>query len=475
MRPARAANAMAVLGGAALFLTSQPALGARGDRRFAGCKSSYETARKLEAGGHLCEAQALYLACFKANCGATLEDRCLGKYVSLVGEIPTVMPVATDEAGRIRVDVQVNVDGRPMASQTDGRAFPVDPGAHRFTFATTQGIFAIRDVVLHRGEHYRRIHVGAAVVRPASMVPRAPPSAAAPPAGRSGSAAGSAAPGASGQAPSLAPGGSSQALSSTPSATQPAADAAVMSAGAGVDVMLQIVSAYVFRGYNVFQSTSQHDQNMALLGRLIWDMPRTDLSLGYSTAYQLTGDNVSHDIEVGLGAEQVAFADYDWEITSHLTVTPEIAVVAYPAAQDFPLFLEGSAEAQVTAPVDVTLYAGYFAAVRPGPLSETHFYVRPVVEKEIDLTRRFKLSIDAGAGVKFFQSNPGAIHSNMFDVLANTAVAYAFNSALSATAAVGLAWTNLEARQDASTGRVITPTLGDEYVPVATLGVEGDW
>jgi hypothetical protein len=457
---ARPAYAIAALSGAALLLISRLAPGARGDGRLASCLSSYEMAQELEEDGHLCEAQAMYLACFRANCGATLEDQCLDKYASLVGEIPTVVPAVTDEAGRIQVDVQVNLDGRLMTSQIDGRAFRVDPGAHQFTFATNRGIFATRNVVLLKGEHNRRILVGAVVANPAPIAP----STVAPAAMRNGSGAAS-----------LPPGASSQPYPAMSSGRPPAPDAGAMSAGTGFDVVLQIVSAYVFRGYNVFQSTSQNDQNMALLGRLIWDVPRTDLSLGYSTAYQLTGDNVTHDVEVGLGAEQVAFVDYDWEITPHLTVTPEIAAIVYPAARDVPFFLEGSTEARYTAPIDVSLYAGYFATVRPGPLSETHFYVRPLVAKDLDLTRQLKLSIEAGAGVKIFQANPAASHSNMFDVLTNTTIAYDFNSVISVSASGGIAWTNLEARQDPNTGRAITPTLTDEYVPIATFSVEGEW
>lgn len=459
-RTTRPANAIVALGATALLLTSPSAFAARDDRRLAACMSSYEMGQELEEDGHLCEAQALYLECFRANCGATLEDQCLDKYASLVGEIPTVVPVVTDDAGKILVDVQVKVDGRPLMSPIDGRAFRIDPGAHQFTFATEHGVFATQNVLLLKGEHDRRIRVQMVVSRP---TPHAP-SAAAAPGTQSGRTMASLPPGGSGQSPSTAPSGA-----------QAAAGAPAISPGAGVDAMLQIVSAYVFRGYNVFQSTSQHDQNMALLGRLIWDVPHTDLSLGYSTAYQLTGDNIAHNIEVGLGAEQVAFADYDWEIAPHSTVTPEIAVMIYPAAKDVPLFLEGSTEARYTGPIDASLYAGYFAALRSGPLSETHFYIRPQVEKAFDLTRHFKLSLEAEAGVKIFNTNLSAIHNNMFDVLANATVAYAMSSVISVSAAVGVAWTNLEARQDPDTGRTVTPTLGDEYVPIATLGVEGSW
>ncbi|HXX68609.1 MAG TPA: hypothetical protein VEK07_15585, partial [Polyangiaceae bacterium] len=243
----------------------------------------------------------------------------------------------------------------------------------------------------------------------------------------------------------------------------------------GIDAIVKVESAYVFRGYNVFQSTSQHDQNLALFDQLSWNVPRTDLSFGYSSVLQLTGDNVAHNIQVGLGAEQVAFVDYDWGPADHVTITPEIATVVYPASSQVPLFLEASTEARYLGPVEMSIYAGFFGAIRPGPLTENHFYARPLVEKTFDLTSHVELSAQAGVGVKIFQSDPGAIHANMFDVLAGAGVSYSFNEALYAGAKFAMAWTNLERQKNPVTGQVVIPSFADEYVPVASVVVGGDW
>jgi hypothetical protein len=224
----------------------------------------------------------------------------------------------------------------------------------------------------------------------------------------------------------------------------------------------------------VFQSSSQHDQNLALSGQVSWTIPRTDLSIGYSSVYQLTGDNVSHNIEVGLGAEQVVFADYDAQPAPRLAVTSEIATVVYPAAHDVPLFVEASVEARYTAWLELSTYAGIFEAVRSGPLGENHFYVKPAVDKTFDLTQKLDLSAEASAGIKIFQA-PGSIPDNMFDLLASVGLDYALTSSVSVGAKFALAWTNLERGENPQTHQVVTPTLGDEYVPIATLSVSGDW
>lgn len=429
-------------------------------------------------------ARTLFLACSRPECGPFLQQECVARTSRLDDDIPTVVPIVTDETGEAVVDAQVSVDGVPLTSRVDGRALPVDPGPHLFAFSNDHGVFATRNLVVLRGEHNRRICASVAgggrarldAAAGCESQPEETPPGHSPtgPAPRSASE------------PAHFPGGSPSGSSATSASSVTPPSASTSKEGHGtagtptegtrwdVDATVKVASAYLFRGYNVFQSTSQHDQNAALFGQLSWSVPRTDLSVGYSTVYQLTGDNIAHNIQIGLGAEQVGFVDYDWQPVSHLTITPEIAAMVYPVASNVPFFVEASTEARYEAPIEISIYAGYIAGLRPGPLSENHFYTRYLLEKTFDLNKQVELSADGSFGVKVFQSDPGAVHGNMFDALASVAVSYSFSAVLEVGAGFAMAWTNLEPREDSS-GRIVTPRFGDEYVPVTTVTVTGEW
>lgn len=57
-----------------------------------------------------------------------------------------IVPVVTDDTGKPLVDVQVKVDGEPVARRLDGRPLPVAPGPHEFSFAARVGPWPGRDV-----------------------------------------------------------------------------------------------------------------------------------------------------------------------------------------------------------------------------------------------------------------------------------------------------------------------------------------
>lgn len=432
------------------------------------CSIAYGAAEEDEQAEHLLEAEALFLECSKPVCATILREECAARAARLASDIPTVIPIVTDDTGEAVVDVRVTMDGVLLTQKLDASAIAVDPGTHRFSFATERGVFATQTVQVLRGQRNRRLCAsasGGGRARLDAAVACGP------------RAEGALAPGpipppaANGPNPASPSGSSASGRKAPPGSAATAKEKPAL----GLDAVVKVDSAYVFRGYNVFQSARQSDQNLALFDQLSWDVPRTDLSFGYSSVFQLTGDNIVHNIQVGLGAEQVAFVDYDWSAAEHLTITPEIATIVYPAARQVPLFLEASGEARYVAPVDLSLYAGFFGAIRPGPLSENHFYVRPLLEKTFDLTAHLELSGQAGVGVKIFQSDPGAIHSNMFDVLVGTGLSYSFTDSLYAGARFALVWTNLERQENATTGQIVIPRFADEYVPVATLIAGGDW
>jgi hypothetical protein len=128
----------------------------------AACKVAYKTAQEREQSSRLREAQELYLACSKVACGAFMRPECTTKYTQLQSDVPSVIPVVTDETGAAKVDVQVKMDGELLTSKLDGRALPVDPGMHEFQFSTDAGVIATEKVMIMVGQRNSPVAVSLA-------------------------------------------------------------------------------------------------------------------------------------------------------------------------------------------------------------------------------------------------------------------------------------------------------------------------
>ena len=116
------------------------------------CVSTYQEAHGLEVAGRLQDAQRLYLACTRTTCGALLRNECQLRYTQLAADIPSVIPVVTDAAGRPVTDVRVTIDGEALTARIDGRAIAVDPGVHTFAFEMSDGAVAARRIVILQGQ-----------------------------------------------------------------------------------------------------------------------------------------------------------------------------------------------------------------------------------------------------------------------------------------------------------------------------------
>jgi hypothetical protein len=104
------------------------------DRR--ACMAAFVEGRHRLENGHLREAKHLFSTCADPACGRTLERACVTRQTQLETDIPSIVPLLLDRAGRPVVDVDVTLDGQPLTSQLDGRAWPVDPGLHELAFST---------------------------------------------------------------------------------------------------------------------------------------------------------------------------------------------------------------------------------------------------------------------------------------------------------------------------------------------------
>jgi len=128
------------------------------------CVAAFNVADASEKAGHLAEARQQWLKCARAVCGSFLKQECTSRYTQLEADIPSVVPVFTDESGAPRVDVQVQIDGEVVASQLDGRAVQVDPGLHEFTFSVEGNVISKQKLMIAQGQRNRQI---VASLRPA--------------------------------------------------------------------------------------------------------------------------------------------------------------------------------------------------------------------------------------------------------------------------------------------------------------------
>lgn len=122
------------------------------------CMGAYRKAQELERDAHLLRAKEAMLTCAKPACGAALAGECASRYAQLGTEIPSVVLLAEDDTGAPVVDVQVTMDGAPVASKLDGRAISLDPGLHEFAFGTGRGAI-VQSVLIAQGQRNRSISV----------------------------------------------------------------------------------------------------------------------------------------------------------------------------------------------------------------------------------------------------------------------------------------------------------------------------
>lgn len=244
------------------------------------------------------------------------------------------------------------------------------------------------------------------------------------------------------------------------------------------ELSIDLMSAYVFRGYNVFQSESQGEQKWVQRPRVIYTVPQTGLSLGYAAANQISGDNLVSNVSAGLGAEQDVFASYAFARRERFGVEAELAVVGYPAADSrvvgtsAPYFFSFSVEPRYRH--RLFLYLGYIASFHKGPLEGSQGYINPRFEKRFDFGDSVELELQFGAGMKILQTDLSVVRDNMFDVLGTATLYYALTDVFYVGVKVGWAWTNFTPSKDPDTGQTVTPRFADEYVPFwgVTVGAE---
>lgn len=219
----------------------------------------------------------------------------------------------------------------------------------------------------------------------------------------------------------------------------------------GVNVEVFLASAYVFRGYNVFQDLSQHDRHGVFSPTLVWKIFNTGLWLGYTGYYQTNGDNLGYNIDAGLGHEQDLFLGWTYSLTQTFTLEAYFAYYFYPFTFEEltgvknPSYLEpalGISWERSNGP-RLSLNLAYYLAVQERLEDQRYFFICPSIGKVFESDRAITLSLGAEFGYKMFR-DPGVVRDNMFHAQIDTGFPIEVGKWIVITPAAHLTWTFLE-------------------------------
>ncbi len=218
----------------------------------------------------------------------------------------------------------------------------------------------------------------------------------------------------------------------------------------GVNFDLGFSTVYVFRGINVFQETSQMDQNMMLAPGITWEIPDTNFTLGYWGGFQISGDNVSANLNGALAAEQNLFVTYDLTLHNDIGLSLGAIYYFYPwstnsgVGSSWASYIEPTVGLSYSCLADFGLDIAYFLGLQdePGIFDISYLYIHPHMEKAFELTSKVALELGLEYGFKWFkEGNSGA--ANVHHLALMSGFPISLNNGFYVKPGLNVAWTNI--------------------------------
>lgn len=248
-----------------------------------------------------------------------------------------------------------------------------------------------------------------------------------------------------------APVDSAPEVETTPTATSTAPEPE--RAPIGLAIGVEVSSAYVFRGLNVFQESNQLDQHFLFAPALAYTVPNTGLSLGYWGAFCLNGGDTDRLMNAALSHEQDLIVSYTWSLLPDtLALTAGLTWYFYPFADEattgaaFTSYLEPGVTLVYTGPVTLSLQVAYFIGLADALWPYSYVYFKPRLSRAVELGSVFSFNFALGFGYKLYTDPDGIIEQNRFDVQLDWELPIRASEHLTITPAMHLAWTDLEDR-----------------------------
>lgn len=143
------------------------------------CATAYEQTQALRGEGSLSAAREQALICSRDDCPRVIKVDCATWLGEIERSLPTVVFVVRDERGEEIADVRVTDGGKPLRDKLDGKAVPLDPGAHVLRFERESAAPIERKVMVHEGDKLLRVEASFAPAEtPADGEPPPPPASA---------------------------------------------------------------------------------------------------------------------------------------------------------------------------------------------------------------------------------------------------------------------------------------------------------
>jgi hypothetical protein len=142
------------------------------------CLDASMKGQTLRDSKKLLEARDQFRICAHAQCPAVVQTDCATWLDAVEKSLPTVVVTARDGAGAPLLDVKVTVDGAPFATTLDGRALPMNPGAHKFHFELADGTSQDVESIVTEGTQNQLV---SGVLKHAAPEPPPPPPPTTPP------------------------------------------------------------------------------------------------------------------------------------------------------------------------------------------------------------------------------------------------------------------------------------------------------
>jgi hypothetical protein len=239
--------------------------------------------------------------------------------------------------------------------------------------------------------------------------------------------------------------------------------------GVGINFDVEMASAYVWRGLNVFQSEGQLDQRGSVFPSVTAAVG--PVSFGYWGAWQATGDNAGDNLDGALSGETDLWAQYDGSITDELGYSGSLWLYTYPFATDFASYIEPGAGLSYATAVDLGFNVSYMYGMQEAARPFSYVFLGPSVGKDISLTDSLDLNLGVAGGYKIWthredldgDGSNDSPDGNEVHMQVDAGVTVPFGNAYVSPAA-HFSWTNLPAPL----------SFGDEYVVWAGLHIGYD-
>lgn len=122
------------------------------------CAEAYEKSQEERKAGHIMASIEHLTKCAAQECPSFISKDCIQWLIEAQNAQPSAV-FAVRRGGEELSAVTITMDGRCLTEIIDGKAIPLDPGAHAFGFRTADGAFSERSFIIREGERNRLIEI----------------------------------------------------------------------------------------------------------------------------------------------------------------------------------------------------------------------------------------------------------------------------------------------------------------------------